>query len=102
LPDFQFRFEWDPQKASSNLAKHGVAFPQAATVFLDPLAASIPDDEHSEGERRWVTLGVSGSGVLLAVIHTWEQAESGSASARIISARRATPAEMRDYEGGTS
>jgi uncharacterized DUF497 family protein len=101
MPDFQFRFEWDPQKASSNLAKHGVAFPQAASVFLDPLAATVPDDEHSEGERRWVTLGWSGTRLLLVVIHTYEEVEVGSAAVRIISARRATPSEMRDYEKGT-
>ena len=87
MPDFQFRLEWDSQKASSNLAKHGVAFAQAATVLLDPLAATVPDDEHSEGDRRWVILGLSGTGLLLAVVHIWEEAEAGSASVRIISAR---------------
>jgi uncharacterized protein len=102
MPAFLLKFEWDPEKASSNLAKHGVAFPQAASVFLDPLATTVPDEEHSEGERRWVTLGLSATGLLLAVIHTWEEPEAGSASVRIISARRATPTEMRDYEEGTS
>lgn len=101
MPEFQFKFEWDPQKASSNLAKHDVAFPHAASVFLDPLASTVPDDEHSEGERRWVTLGSSRTGQLLVVIHTFEEAEENFASVRIISARRATPAEMRDYEEGT-
>lgn len=101
MPDFQFRFEWDPQKASSNLAKHDVAFPQAASVFLDPLATTVPDDEHSEAERRWVTLGSSKTGQLLVVIHTFEETEQNFAAVRIISARRATPAEMRDYEERT-
>jgi uncharacterized protein len=101
LHGFRFKFEWDSQKASSNLAKHGVAFPQAASVFLDPLAATVPDDEHSEGERRWATLGLSGAGMLLVVIHTFEEAAEGSAAVRIISARAATPSEMRDYEEGT-
>jgi uncharacterized DUF497 family protein len=101
LSGFQFKFEWDSLKASSNLSKHGVAFPQAASVFLDPLAASKTDDEHSAGERRWVTLGLSGAGLLLVVIHTFEELEAGSAAVRIISARRATPSEMRDYEEGT-
>jgi uncharacterized protein len=100
LPDFQFRFEWDPRKALSNFAKHRVAFPQAASVFLDPLAASVPDDEHGGGERRWVTLGLSGAGVLLVVIHTYEDGEEGFAVVRLISARRAIPSEMRDYEEG--
>jgi uncharacterized DUF497 family protein len=101
LPHFEFRFEWDPHKASSNLAKHGVAFPQAASVFLDPLAATAVDNEHSEHERRWVTLGLSGTGLLLVVIHTYEKVAAGSASLRIISAQRATPSEMRDYKEGT-
>jgi uncharacterized DUF497 family protein len=102
VPDFRFKFEWDPQKASLNLTKHGVAFSQAASVFLDPLAATVPDDEHSDGELRWVTLGWSGTGAFLVVIHTYEEVEAGSASVRIISARRATASEMRDYEEGTS
>jgi uncharacterized DUF497 family protein len=102
LPDFQFKFEWDPRKALSNLAKHGVAFAQAATVLLDPLASSVPDDEHSEGERRWVTLGLSTSGQLLIVIHTFDEAAEDFAAVRIISARSATPSEMRDYEEGTN
>jgi uncharacterized protein len=101
MPDFEFKFEWDPHKASSNLAKHGVAFPHAASIFLDPFATTIADDEHSEGERRWVTLGVSGTGRLLVVIHTHEERNTGFAAVRIISARRATQSEMRDYEEGT-
>jgi uncharacterized DUF497 family protein len=101
MPDFRFELEWDPQKASSNLAKHGVAFLQAASVFLDPLATTVADEEHSEGERRWVTLGMSRTGLPLVVVHTFEEAEEASAAARSISARRATPAEMRDYEEGT-
>jgi uncharacterized DUF497 family protein len=80
VPGFQFQFEWDPQKAFANLVKHGVAFPQASSVFLDPLAATVADEEHSEGERRWVTLGLAGSGLLLVVIHTYEEVEPGSAS----------------------
>lgn len=101
MSDFRFKFDWDPRKAQSNLAKHGVAFPQAASVFLDPLAATVSDDEHSEGERRWVTLGLSGTDVLLVVIHTYEMPNDSSAEVRIISARRATPSEMRDYEEGS-
>lgn len=101
MPEFQFKFDWDAQKASSNLEKHGVAFPQAASVFLDPLAATVPDDEHSEGEQRWVTLGLSGAGTLLVVIHTFQEMERGAAAVRIISARRAKPVEMRDYEEGS-
>jgi uncharacterized DUF497 family protein len=70
-------------------------------VFLDPLAATVVDAEHSEGERRWATLGVSREGTLLVVIHTYEIIDPDSAAVRIISARRATPSEMRDYEEGS-
>jgi uncharacterized DUF497 family protein len=100
VPDFQFKFEWDPQKAHSNLSKHGITFSQGASVFLDPLAATVPDAQHSEDERRWVTLGLSAAGRLLVVIHTYDEVQPGSGSVCIISARPATP-EMRDYEEGT-
>lgn len=100
MPGFQFKFEWDPEKASSNLAKHGVAFPVAASVFLDPLAVSVLDEEHSESEKRWVTLGLSTTSHLLVVIHTFDEVDAFSAKIRIISARRATSSEMRDYEEG--
>ena len=54
---FLYEFEWDPVKATTNFAKHGWDFERAATVFLDSLAVTIPDDEHSETEVRWITLG---------------------------------------------
>ena len=53
---FLYEFEWDPVKAQVNLDKHGLDFERAATVFLDPLAVTIPDEEHSEDEVRWITL----------------------------------------------
>ncbi len=56
---FPYEFEWDPVKADTNLNKYGLDFERAATVFLGPLAVSIPDDEHSETEVRWITLGSS-------------------------------------------
>lgn len=88
-------FEWDPRKATSNLAKHGVSFDEAASVFVDPLAASGPDPDHSIDESRYVTFGVSGLGRLLVVSHTHR-----SGAIRIISARRATRAERKIYEEG--
>jgi uncharacterized DUF497 family protein len=57
---------WDPAKAQSNFAKHGVSFAQAATVLTDPLALTVFDAVHSETEERWFTLGMSGEGALLA------------------------------------
>jgi len=98
---FEHRFEWDPVKALRNARKHGVSFERAATVFLDPRALSILDDEHSEEEERWITLGLDPAGVLLAVCHTFrEENEVGpdaSAKIRLISARRADRREAAQY-----
>lgn len=88
-------FEWDGAKAASNLQKHGVSFEEAASVFSDPLALTFLDPDHSIGEKRWITFGVSGNGHLLAVAH----AERGRA-VRIISARKATRHERGIYEQG--
>ena len=87
------RFEWDPAKAAANLRKHGVSFDEASTVFHDSLAATGADPDHSRGEHRYVTFGVSSSGRLLVVAHT----DRGDAI-RIISARAATRTERRIYE----
>jgi uncharacterized DUF497 family protein len=87
------RFQWDAAKAESNHEKHGVAFEEAVTVFYDPLAASFLDPDHSEGERRLITVGVSASGRLLVVCHT-ERARS----VRLISARLATRREKKRHE----
>ncbi len=96
---FAYRFEWDPQKARENAAKHGVTFELAATVFGDPLALSVYDEAHSEGEERWVTLGLAGNARLLVVVHTFAETDAG-ATVRIISAREATRRERQDYENG--
>jgi len=89
------RFEWDPAKAAENLAKHGVSFEEAATVFRDPLSATGSDPDHSLGEERFITFGVSRGGRLLVIAHT----ERGD-TIRIISARPVTPGERRIYEEG--
>ena len=89
------RFEWDPRKAAENLAKHGVSFEEAATVFRDFLSATGADPDHSFDEERFVTFGVSTDGRLLAIAHT-----EGDDTIRIISARPATPNERRIYEEG--
>jgi len=60
MPLSRFEFDWDPAKATANVAKHGVAFGLAMTVFLDPLARSRFDEENSDEESRWVTLGEPG------------------------------------------
>jgi uncharacterized DUF497 family protein len=89
-------FEWDSIKAATNLARHGVSFPEAATVFADPLSVSVADQRHSHGEARFAIFGVSDRGRLLAVLYT-ERAERF----RIISAREATRRERGAYEADT-
>jgi uncharacterized DUF497 family protein len=90
-------FDWDPAKAASNAAKHGVTFEEAMTVFRDPLARSILDGDHGSGEERWVTLGETSAGNLLVVVHTWTDVDPDRSAARIISARRPSPNEARQY-----
>jgi uncharacterized DUF497 family protein len=94
----ELEFAWDPAKAASNLAKHGVAFAQAASVLADALALTVFDEAHSEFEERWFTLGMDSQGKLLAVSHTYTATGPASARVRIISAREATRAERRQYE----
>jgi uncharacterized protein len=93
----RFDFDWDPAKAASNAVKHGVSFEEAMTVFHDPLARSILDRDHSVDEERWVTLGEASTGNLLVVVHTWTDIEPDRSAVRIISARRPTPNEARQY-----
>jgi len=88
------RFAWDPEKAESNAMKHGVAFPEAATAFGDPLSLTIPDPDHSEGEARYLLIGLTSQGRLVVVGHI----EDDDESIRLIHARRATRTERRDYE----
>ncbi|SEG62518.1 hypothetical protein SAMN05421819_3898 [Bryocella elongata] len=61
-------FEFDPEKASANLKKHGVSFAEAMTVFDDPLASTLPDDQHSEDECRFITVGASSRSRILFVV----------------------------------
>ena len=89
-------FQWDENKARTNLAKHGVSFEEAATVFGDALSLTIPDRAHSQREDRFIILGSSHTGKLLVVVHT----ERGD-SIRIISARRASRKERKSHEEST-
>jgi len=86
-------FDWDPEKASSNLRKHGLRFAEAATAFADPLSITVTDPEHSVGEARYVLIGVSSANRLVVVAH----AEVDD-TVIIISARLASNAERRTYE----
>lgn len=95
---FQYQFEWDPAKARQNSRRHRVTFERAATVFLDPNALSVFDEQHSEDEERWVTLGLDRTGILLVVCHTYREETETSAMIRIISARKAAKNEAKQYE----
>ena len=86
-------FEWNPQKAKSNIEKHDVSFEEASTVFRDPLSLTIDDPLHSTGEARMVQIGISNHNRLLVVVHT----ERGD-NIRIISARKANRKERGHYE----
>ena len=88
-------FEWDEARAKANLAKHGVSFEQASTVFGDPLSLTIRDPLHSDDEDRFVTIGVSADYRVLVVVHTDREGRI-----RIISGRLAVRREMKDYEEG--
>jgi len=86
-------FEWDSEKAAINKEKHGVTFLEAATAFEDDLNLTLPDPMHSEDEERFILIGISAESRLLTVVH----AERG-VRIRIISARKPTTKERRDYE----
>lgn len=87
-------FEWNQDKATRNIKKHGVSFDEAVSVFWDEHALLIKDTEHSEDEHRFILLGVSEKLRILVVVHC-ERGES----IRIISARPATRMERKQYEG---
>ena len=87
-------FEWDPKKAAANLKRHRVSFEEARTVFLDEKAKLIDDPDHSSDEDRFVLLGISGLLRVLLVCHCYRQQGQ---TIRIISARKASPGEARQY-----
>lgn len=91
----RLKFEWNPRKAVANKVKHGVSFEEALTVFSDRLARIFDDVAHSERENREIIIGYSGKRRLLVV--SFIEIEG----VRIISARKATKTEQRDYEEGT-
>lgn len=90
-------FEWDEEKAQSNLKRHKVSFEEGTTIFHDMFVATMPDPDHSEDEERYISIGFSVKRRLLVVVHT----ERGDKT-RIISCRKATPTERRMYEEGES
>ncbi|OQW90405.1 MAG: hypothetical protein BWK79_20000 [Beggiatoa sp. IS2] len=88
-------FEWDKNKNIINQKKHGVSFEEAKTVFADELARLIPDPDHSEGEERFILMGMSTQFRILVVCHCERRLDT----IRIISARKADKFEQEQYEG---
>jgi uncharacterized DUF497 family protein len=87
-------FEWDEKKNASNKKKHGVSFEEGQTVFVDENALLIHDPDHSDEEERFVMLGLSARLRVLVVCHSYRRDQ---ASIRIISARKATRLEQKQY-----
>ena len=92
-----YNLEWDPIKDRENRNKHGVGFDEAATIFRDSKALSIFDPDHSETEDRWITMGISEKGRLLIVNHTFREENREEVTIRIISSRKATKKETKEY-----
>lgn len=96
----RYDFDWDIGKAKSNFHKHKISFERATTIFRDPNLLSIPDDEHSDFEERWITIGLDENGILLVLSHKFEHLSPTVCKIRIISARKATNSEKEQYEKG--
>ncbi|MBL7204994.1 MAG: BrnT family toxin [Desulfobacteraceae bacterium] len=94
----RYYFEWDPAKGNVNIQKHKVSFQRAAEVFKDPHAISIFDEEHSQEEDRWITMGSDYNGRILVVSHTFRRIDEDSFRIRIISSKKATKNERKQYE----
>lgn len=89
-------FEWDASKASLNKKKHGISFDEAKTVFFDTNAKVIHDPEHSDDEERFIILGLSVNVRMLVAIHCYRKNDR---IIRLISARKATQKESKQYHG---
>jgi uncharacterized DUF497 family protein len=94
-----YNFEWDPIKARKNYSKHRISFELAATIFLDPNSITIYDSNHNKTEDRWITMGISKNGTILTIIHTYNEIDDSNICIRIISARKSTKNEIKQYQG---
>ena len=99
MHNIEYTFEWNPNKASSNFSKHDISFEEAATIFKDSNIISIYDNEHSEYEDRWISIGLSETGKLLVVCHTFQEIDIKNIIIRIFSTRKATKTENKQYKG---
>lgn len=89
------RFDWDEKKEQANLLKHSVSFEEARTVFFDENARLIADPDHSDQEDRFILLGMSRNLRILVVVHAYRENEE---LIRLISARKATKTEAKQYQ----
>lgn len=94
----KYNFDWNPDKEKQNIRKHGMNFRKASSIFRDPSQLSIYDEEHSDYEDRWITIGLDDGGVLRVVVHTFEHLDKLNCNIRIISARKATNQEKKQYQ----
>ena len=94
-----YQFAWDPKKAKENLQKHGVNFRQATNIFRDPNQITVYDEDHSNDETRYVTIGFDGHNIILAV-HTFQKLDEKIFLIRLISARNAKGDEVLQYREG--
>ena len=95
-----YNFEWDSNKAKSNISKHKINFEDASSVFKDKNAISIYDNKHSLQEDRWITIGLDVKTRTLIVIHTFISIDKDNCNIRVISARKATKKEKIIYQEG--
>jgi hypothetical protein len=93
-------FEWDENKARSNLEKHKVSFDEACTIFADPFLLTFVDEVHSDREERFISIGLSENNRVLLAVHTEREEKRETIIIRIISCRKATSVERERYEKG--
>lgn len=97
MNEHQFQFEWNEAKAAANSLKHGVSFELASSIFSDPRILTLADTTHSESEERWFSIGLANNGVPMTVSYLWTDVGAGLIKIRLISARRSTASEIRNY-----
>lgn len=98
MDERQYQFEWDEIKASANVSKHGISFQLASTVFADPGLLTMADLAHGAIEERWFSVGLASDGKMLSLTYLWSESELPLTKVRLISARRATQGEIRQYK----
>lgn len=90
------KFVWDPAKEKINIQKHKITFTESCYVFADQYSLTLFDEEHSENEDRWITLGQTPNGKILLVVHTFRKIDEMEVI-RFISSRKATRKEAKEY-----